>query len=66
VERNKGKWWLVFAAIPPALLASILLFMDQNITVLIVNRKANKLKARILLFKVHLQRIPFLFSSKFT
>ena len=44
LERNKGKWWLVFVAIPPALLAAILIFMDQNITVLIVNRKANKLK----------------------
>jgi hypothetical protein len=32
------------AAIVPALLATILLFMDQQITAVIVNRKENKLK----------------------
>ncbi|XP_052721833.1 sodium bicarbonate cotransporter 3-like isoform X2 [Crassostrea angulata] len=41
VEHNP--WWLVFAAIIPALLATILLFMDQQITLVIINRKENKL-----------------------
>ncbi|KAL7670235.1 hypothetical protein ACOME3_005175 [Neoechinorhynchus agilis] len=34
----------MFAAILPALLATILVFMDQNITSVIVNRRENKLK----------------------
>lgn len=36
--------WAPIAAIIPALLATILLFMDQQITALIVNRKDHKLK----------------------
>jgi anion exchange protein len=36
--------WVPFASIIPALLATILLFMDQQITALIVNRKDNKLQ----------------------
>lgn len=44
IERNKGKWWLIFGAIPPAMLVTILVFMDQHITAVIVNRKGNKLK----------------------
>ena len=36
--------WAPVAAIIPALLATILLFMDQQITALVVNRKDNKLK----------------------
>ena len=36
--------WAPAAAIIPALLATILLFVDQHITALIVNRKDNKLK----------------------
>jgi hypothetical protein len=35
--------WTIFAAIIPALLATILIFMDQQITAVIVNRKENKL-----------------------
>jgi hypothetical protein len=35
--------WTIFAAIVPALLATILIFMDQQITAVIVNRKENKL-----------------------
>ena len=35
--------WTIFAAIIPALLATILIFMDQQITGVIVNRKENKL-----------------------
>ncbi|NXI48239.1 S4A8 protein, partial [Galbula dea] len=37
-------WWTVLAALIPALLSTILLFMDQQITVAIVNRKEHKLK----------------------
>ncbi|GFS07692.1 anion exchange protein [Elysia marginata] len=36
-------WWLALAAGIPALLATILIFMDQQITAVIVNRKENKL-----------------------
>ena len=37
-------WWCFFAAVPPAMLATILIFMDQQITAVIVNRKENKLR----------------------
>lgn len=37
-------WWSIIVAILPALLATILIFMDQQITAVIVNRKENKLK----------------------
>ncbi|XP_055869430.1 sodium bicarbonate cotransporter 3-like isoform X3 [Biomphalaria glabrata] len=40
---DKNPVWLIFAAIIPALLAVILIFMDQQITAVIVNRKENKL-----------------------
>jgi anion exchange protein len=43
-ERNKDKWWVALLAIVPALLATILIFMDQHITAVIVNRRENKLK----------------------
>ncbi|KAH7645235.1 na+-driven anion exchanger 1-like protein [Dermatophagoides farinae] len=36
--------WMPFAAFIPATLATILIFMDQQITAVIVNRKENKLK----------------------
>ncbi|XP_013395927.1 electroneutral sodium bicarbonate exchanger 1 [Lingula anatina] len=36
-------WWCIPAAIIPALLATILIFMDQQITAVIVNRRENKL-----------------------
>lgn len=36
--------WAPGAALVPALLATILFFMDQHITAIIVNRKDNKLK----------------------
>ncbi len=39
-----NEWWCVFAAILPAMLATILIFMDQQITAVIVNRKENKLR----------------------
>ncbi|XP_032310906.1 sodium-driven chloride bicarbonate exchanger isoform X5 [Drosophila ananassae] len=41
-ERNP--WWSPIIAVFPALLGTILIFMDQQITAVIVNRKENKLK----------------------
>ncbi|XP_055520513.1 electroneutral sodium bicarbonate exchanger 1-like [Leucoraja erinacea] len=37
-------WWTVIASIIPALLCTILIFMDQQITAVIINRKEHKLK----------------------
>jgi hypothetical protein len=36
--------WVIFASIGPAILATILLFLDQNITTRLVNSKDNRLK----------------------
>ncbi|CAE1294774.1 SLC4A8 [Acanthosepion pharaonis] len=41
---SKNPWWLYIAAVLPALLAAILIFLDQQITSVIVNRRENKLK----------------------
>lgn len=41
---EKNPWWTAPMALLPALLACILIFMDQQITTVIVNRKENKLK----------------------
>lgn len=41
---NGNPWWTSIVAVVPALLACILLFMDQQITAVIVNRKEHKLK----------------------
>ncbi|XP_076460475.1 electrogenic sodium bicarbonate cotransporter 1-like isoform X2 [Babylonia areolata] len=40
---SSNPWWLYVAAGVPALLATILIFMDQQITAVIVNRKEHKL-----------------------
>ncbi|KAL8603683.1 hypothetical protein ACOMHN_017180 [Nucella lapillus] len=40
---DNNPWWLYLAAGLPALLATILIFMDQQITAVIVNRKEHKL-----------------------
>ncbi|XP_048408447.1 sodium bicarbonate cotransporter 3-like isoform X9 [Stegostoma tigrinum] len=37
-------WWTLLAAFVPALLCTILIFMDQQITAVIINRKEHKLK----------------------
>ncbi|XP_072365449.1 sodium bicarbonate cotransporter 3 isoform X8 [Scyliorhinus torazame] len=37
-------WWTMLAAFIPALLCTILIFMDQQITAVIINRKEHKLK----------------------
>lgn len=40
-------WWVYLAAAIPALLVTILIFMDQQITAVIVNRKEHKLKVSV-------------------
>jgi anion exchange protein len=37
-------WWLILVAVLPAALATILVFLDQQITSVIINRKEHKLK----------------------
>lgn len=39
-------WWVYLASSLPALLVTILVFMDQQITAVIVNRKEHKLKVK--------------------
>uniref|UniRef100_A0A3P8XF43 Anion exchange protein n=1 Tax=Esox lucius TaxID=8010 RepID=A0A3P8XF43_ESOLU len=41
---GKNPWWVYLASSIPALLVTILIFMDQQISAVIVNRKENKLK----------------------
>ncbi|XP_032903081.1 sodium bicarbonate cotransporter 3 isoform X5 [Amblyraja radiata] len=41
---GRNQWWTMLAAFVPALLCTILIFMDQQITAVIVNRKEHKLK----------------------
>uniref|UniRef100_A0AAV2IS69 Anion exchange protein n=1 Tax=Knipowitschia caucasica TaxID=637954 RepID=A0AAV2IS69_KNICA len=41
---GKNPWWWYVASAVPALLVTILIFMDQQISAVIVNRKENKLK----------------------
>nr|QOU09174.1 solute carrier family 4 member 5A [Lateolabrax maculatus] len=41
---GKNPWWWYLASSVPALLVTILIFMDQQISAVIVNRKENKLK----------------------
>lgn len=37
-------WWTTIITVVPALLCTILIFMDQQITAVIINRKEHKLK----------------------
>ncbi|XP_051466030.1 sodium bicarbonate cotransporter 3 isoform X15 [Apus apus] len=41
---GSNPWWTVLIAAIPALLCTILIFMDQQITAVIINRKEHKLK----------------------
>ncbi|XP_054916610.1 electrogenic sodium bicarbonate cotransporter 4 isoform X3 [Poeciliopsis prolifica] len=41
---GQNPWWWYLASFVPALLVTILIFMDQQISAVIVNRKENKLK----------------------
>jgi hypothetical protein len=43
---GKNSIWTVPIAIVPALIATILIFMDQQITAVIINRKEFKLKVK--------------------
>ncbi|KAM9409833.1 electroneutral sodium bicarbonate exchanger 1 [Pholidichthys leucotaenia] len=40
---GRNPWWTCLASFIPALLATILIFMDQQITAVIINRKEHKL-----------------------
>ncbi|XP_058488350.1 electroneutral sodium bicarbonate exchanger 1 isoform X2 [Solea solea] len=40
---GRNPWWTVLAAAIPAVLCTILIFMDQQITAVIINRKEHKL-----------------------
>lgn len=49
IERNSDKlFWLIPLAIFPAILAAIVIFMDQHIPTVIICRKENKLKVILL------------------
>ncbi|ELU05030.1 hypothetical protein CAPTEDRAFT_177933 [Capitella teleta] len=41
---QSSQWWLAILAAVPAILATILIFLDQQITAVIVNRREHKLK----------------------
>lgn len=41
---GKNPWWTILLAILPAIVTTILIFMDQHITSVIVNRKEFRLK----------------------
>ncbi|XP_014005729.1 sodium-driven chloride bicarbonate exchanger isoform X2 [Salmo salar] len=41
---GRNPWWTTIIAVLPALLCTILIFMDQQITAVIINRKEHKLK----------------------
>ncbi|MEQ2188363.1 Electroneutral sodium bicarbonate exchanger 1 [Goodea atripinnis] len=43
---GRNPWWTALIASIPALLCTILIFMDQQITAVIINRKEHKLLAR--------------------
>ena len=43
---GKNPMWTIPVAIIPALIATILIFMDQQITAVIINRKEFKLKVK--------------------
>jgi len=44
---GENPWWTLLVAALPALLCTILIFMDQQITAVIINRKEHKLKVRV-------------------
>ncbi|KAL3984017.1 gamma-aminobutyric acid receptor subunit gamma [Sarotherodon galilaeus] len=41
---GENPWWTLLVAVLPAMLCTILIFMDQQITAVIINRKEHKLK----------------------
>jgi hypothetical protein len=54
---GKNPVWTIPFAIIPALIATVLIFMDQQITSVIINRKEFKLKVKILLFFVLMKKL---------
>lgn len=62
----KNKWWTIPLAIVPAVITTILIFMDQQITAVIINRKEFKLKVNkykenqnkqcVFFFAIHLEK----------
>ncbi|CAF1338245.1 unnamed protein product, partial [Didymodactylos carnosus] len=44
---GKNPWWTIPLAILPALIGTILIFMDQQVTAVIINRKEFKLKKKL-------------------
>jgi hypothetical protein len=61
---GKNPAWTIPLAIIPALIATILIFMDQQITSVIINRKEFKLKVKILLSFFLMKKFEFLFIRK--
>lgn len=57
---GKNPVWTIPAAAIPALLATILVFMDQQITALIVNRREHKLKVRLVQYDACMLPVHFL------
>jgi len=45
-------WWLIPAAFVPAMLGMILIFLDQQITSVIVNRKEHKLQVSLTILRL--------------
>uniref|UniRef100_A0A3Q2V8K2 Solute carrier family 4 member 5 n=1 Tax=Haplochromis burtoni TaxID=8153 RepID=A0A3Q2V8K2_HAPBU len=54
---GKNPWWWCVASFVPALLVTILIFMDQQISAVIVNRKENKLKRSVPCWRKEEQRL---------
>jgi len=44
---EKNPWWFIPVSFIPALFSTILIFMDQQITAVIINRKEYKLKVSV-------------------
>lgn len=53
----ENPFWIPVVCVFPALLATILIFMDQQITAVIINRKENKLKVCLFeLYRIHFHK----------
>ncbi|XP_055351413.1 LOW QUALITY PROTEIN: electrogenic sodium bicarbonate cotransporter 1-like [Paramacrobiotus metropolitanus] len=44
---DRNQWWTAIAAVLPGILVTILIFMDQQITTVIINRKENRFRKGI-------------------
>lgn len=56
---GRNPWWTVLAASIPALLCTILIFMDQQITAVIINRKEHKLLVRKTIQTIQTIQLPY-------